>query len=54
MNFEDGTAVLWDEELIIPTYPAGEPDHNPMFLEKRAYQSFTGLRPYPLLPRSLS
>ena len=52
MRFEDGTAVLWDEELIIPTYPVGEPDHNPMFLEKRVYQGSSGdVYPFAVIDR---
>lgn len=29
---------VWKEKVIIPTYEAGKPDKNPMFLEKRVYQ----------------
>lgn len=25
---------VWEEKVIIPTYEAGKPDKNPMFLEK--------------------
>ena len=25
---------IWEEEVVIPTYEIGEPDKNPMFLEK--------------------
>ncbi|TAH72756.1 MAG: DUF5107 domain-containing protein [Anaerolineaceae bacterium] len=39
---------IWEEEIIIPTYEVGEPDKNPMFLEKRVYQGSTGkIYPYP-------
>ena len=24
---------IWEEDVVIPTYEAGEPDKNPMFLE---------------------
>jgi len=52
MAFKDGTAVVWDQELIIPTYPAGEPDHNPMFLEKRVYQGSSGaVYPFAVIDR---
>ncbi len=39
---------IWEEDVIIPTYEAGKPDKNPMFLEKRVYQGSSGkLYPYP-------
>ena len=39
---------VWEEKVIIPTYEVGEPDKNPMFLEKRAYQGSSGkIYPYP-------
>ena len=25
---------IWEEDVVIPTYEVGEPDKNPMFLEK--------------------
>ncbi len=37
---------IWTEDLVIPTYRAGEPNANPMFLEKRVYQGSSG-RVYP-------
>ena len=37
---------VWEEKVIIPTYEAGKPDKNPMFLEKRVYQGSSG-RIYP-------
>ena len=39
--------AAWSEPVIIPTYPAMEPDPNPMFLEKRVYQGSSG-KVYPL------
>ncbi len=37
---------------VIPTYPIGEPNKNPMFLEKRVYQGSTGkVYPYPVVDR---
>jgi tetratricopeptide (TPR) repeat protein len=36
----------WEEEVVIPTYPAPAPDPNPMFIEKRVYQGSSG-RVYP-------
>ena len=39
---------IWEEDVVIPTYEVGEPDKNPMFLEKRVYQGSSGkLYPYP-------
>ncbi|MWV47224.1 DUF5107 domain-containing protein [Paenibacillus sp. HJL G12] len=38
---------VWEETIEIPTYEAGKPDANPMFLEKRVYQGSSG-RVYPL------
>lgn len=38
---------VWEEQTEIPTYGTGEPDKNPMFLEKRVYQGSSG-RVYPL------
>lgn len=39
---------IWEEEVTIPTYEVGEPDKNPMFLEKRVYQGSSGkVYPYP-------
>lgn len=33
---------VWEEEIVIPTYEAGKPDKNPLFLEKRVYQGSSG------------
>lgn len=39
---------IWEESVTIPTYEVGEPDKNPMFLEKRVYQGSSGkVYPYP-------
>jgi hypothetical protein len=38
---------MWEDKVKIPTYPVGEADKNPMFLEKRVYQVSTG-KVYPL------
>jgi tetratricopeptide (TPR) repeat protein len=36
--------------ITIPTYPVGEPDKNPLFLEKRVYQGSSGaVYPYPVI-----
>ena len=33
----------WEEDIVIPTYPIGAPEKNPMFLEKRIYQGSSGV-----------
>ena len=38
---------VWEEQAIIPTYPAAAPEKSPLFLENRAYQGSSG-RVYPL------
>src|SRR5699024_6339100 len=38
---------VWEEQVIIPTYPAAAPEKIPLFLENRAYQGSSG-RVYPL------
>lgn len=41
---------VWEEQAVIPTYEAGAPDRNPMFLEKRVYQGSSGkIYPYPTI-----
>jgi len=41
-------AKVWVERVSIPTYEIGEPEKNPMFLEKRVYQGSSGkVYPYP-------
>ncbi len=41
---------IWEEGIIIPTYEVGEPEKNPMFLEKRVYQGSSGkVYPYPTI-----
>ncbi len=38
------------EDRVIPTYAAGEPDKNPMFLENRVYQGSSGvIYPHPIV-----
>ena len=40
----------WKEDVVIPTYEIGEPDKNPMYLEKRVYQGSSGVvYPYPVI-----
>jgi tetratricopeptide (TPR) repeat protein len=41
---------VWEETVSIPTYGIGEPDKNPMFLEKRVYQGSSGrVYPHPVI-----
>lgn len=39
---ENRSVSVWEEDVIIPTYPVGKPNKNPMFLEKRVYQGSSG------------
>lgn len=40
----------WVEKVTIPTYEVGEPEKNPMFLEKRVYQGSSGVvYPHPVI-----
>lgn len=40
----------WCEKVVIPTYEVGEPEKNPIFLEKRVYQGSSGrVYPYPVI-----
>lgn len=40
----------WKEKVVIPTYEAGQPEKNPIFLEKRVYQGSSGVvYPYPVI-----
>ncbi|MBN2166134.1 MAG: DUF5107 domain-containing protein [Marinilabiliaceae bacterium] len=42
----------WHETVIIPTYEIGEPEKNPIFLEKRVYQGSSGVvYPYPVIEK---
>ena len=38
MEHQAGRAEVWQERVMIPTYGVGQPEKNPMFLEKRVYQ----------------
>ena len=40
----------WNEKVVIPTYEVGQPEKNPIFLEKRVYQGSSGVvYPYPVI-----
>ena len=48
----DKKVNIWEEDIILPTYAAGEPEKNPMFLEKRVYQGSSGVvYPYPVIEK---
>jgi tetratricopeptide (TPR) repeat protein len=43
---------IWIEEIVIPTYPVGSPEKNPMFFEKRVYQGSSGkVYPHPIIEK---
>src|SRR5665213_2957670 len=44
---EQGAVKAWSEPVAMLTYTPGEPDPNPLFLEKRVYQGSNG-KVYPL------
>ena len=49
---EHGKAKVWEENVVIPTYGIGEPNKNPMFLEKRVYQGSSGkVYPHPVIDK---
>lgn len=42
----------WEELVVIPTYEIGQPEKNPIFLEKRVYQGSSGVvYPYPVVEK---
>lgn len=46
------TVRIWEEKREIPTYSVGEPNKNPMFLEKRVYQGSSGkVYPHPVIDK---
>ena len=40
-------ARVYEQIVTIPTYKTGQPEKNPLFIEKRAYQGSTG-KVYPV------
>lgn len=43
---------VWKEKVILPTYEIGEPEKNPVFIEKRVYQGSSGsVYPYPVIEK---
>jgi tetratricopeptide (TPR) repeat protein len=52
VNERRDQVLAWVETVIIPTYGVGQPDKNPMFLEKRVYQGSSGVvYPHPVIER---
>ncbi len=52
MKTGNSYARIYQEKTVIPTYGIGEPDRNPMFLEKRVYQGSSGkVYPYPVIDK---
>lgn len=49
---ERGIVRVWDEVVMLPTYPVGNEEKNPIFLEKRVYQGSSGVvYPYPVVEK---
>ncbi len=49
---KSGVVRVWEEEIRLPTYPIGEEEKNPIFLEKRVYQGSSGsVYPYPVVEK---
>jgi tetratricopeptide (TPR) repeat protein len=49
---ESGIVRAWEETVFLPTYPVGEEEKNPVFLEKRVYQGSSGaVYPYPVIEK---
>jgi tetratricopeptide (TPR) repeat protein len=45
-------AKAWREKVVIPTYGIGDPEKNPIFLEKRVYQGSCGsVYPHPVIEK---
>lgn len=55
MTDQRDRAAAWEETVTIPTYRIGQPNKNPMFLEKRVYQGSSGVvYPHPIIERVFS
>ncbi|MDR2468941.1 MAG: DUF5107 domain-containing protein [Tannerella sp.] len=49
---ESGIVRAWEEVVLLPTYPVGKEEKNPVFLEKRVYQGSSGsVYPYPVVEK---
>ena len=52
MEINQNSVTIKEETILIPTYGVGEPEKNPLFLEKRVYQGSTGrVYPYPVIDK---
>ncbi|XID92011.1 DUF5107 domain-containing protein [Paenibacillaceae bacterium WGS1546] len=52
MKAEKRVVRAWEEDVSIPTYGVGEPNKNPMFLDKRIYQGSSGrVYPHPVIDK---
>ncbi|MCM0649357.1 DUF5107 domain-containing protein [Clostridium swellfunianum] len=52
MEHKEFGVKIWEQDIEIPTYEVGEPDKNPMFLEKRVYQGSSGkVYPNPVIDK---
>ncbi len=52
MARQTNSVTAWEATVTIPTYEIGQPDKNPMFLEKRVYQGSSGVvYPHPIIER---
>ena len=52
MGKKERSVRIWEEKQEIPTYGVGEPNKNPMFLEKRVYQGSSGkVYPHPVIDK---
>ncbi|MBI9063259.1 MAG: DUF5107 domain-containing protein [Marinilabiliaceae bacterium] len=48
----NNSVKAWKEKVVIPTYGIGEPEKNPIFLEKRVYQGSSGVvYPHPVIEK---
>ena len=48
----ESSVRVWEEDIEIPTYSVGEPEKNPIFLEKRVYQGSSGsVYPFPVIDK---
>ncbi len=49
---ENSEVKVWNEAIALPTYEIGQPEKNPIFLEKRVYQGSSGaVYPYPVIEK---
>jgi tetratricopeptide (TPR) repeat protein len=49
---EKSEVRAWSEDIAISTYAIGQPEKNPIFLEKRVYQGSSGVvYPYPVIEK---